>query len=62
MNTYLTTMFWLGILSVVKRSFFLVGNHPRKQITNIGSEVLGWLSAAGFLAWVCYLKFWSVEL
>ena len=59
MQTYLTVMFWGGILSVVVRSMWLCGDHPRTQKTSVGAEVLGFLLAAGFLAWVAYLKFWA---
>ncbi len=59
MESYITTMFWIGIVSIFVRSCFLVGDHPRVTTTNIGSDVLGWLTTAGFLAWASYLKFWA---
>lgn len=59
METYLTVMFWLGVWSIVVRSVWLVGEHPRTKVTNIGSDVFGWALSAGFLVWVSYLKFWA---
>ena len=55
---YLTTMFWLGILSVVIRAAWLVSDHPRQQKSvNIGTDVFGMIFAIVMLAWVSILRY-----
>jgi hypothetical protein len=58
MQTYLTVVFCLGILSVFVRSCWLIGEHPRVESINAGSEVLMWAMSVGMLVWISYLKFW----
>ena len=54
---YLTTMFWLGILSVVVRAIWLVSDHPRQQKpVNIGTDVFSMIAAIVMLAWVSVLR------
>lgn len=54
---YLTTMFWLGILSVVVRAIWLVSDHPRQQKpVNIGTDVFSMIVAIVMLAWVSALR------
>lgn len=54
---YLTTMFWLGILSVVVRAIRLVSDHPRQQkAVNIGTDVFSMIVAIVMLAWVSVLR------
>lgn len=55
---YLTTMFWLGILSVVIRAAWLVSDHPRQQkAVNIGTDVFGMIFYIVMLAWVSVLRY-----
>jgi hypothetical protein len=58
-DTYITVVFWLGILGLVMRSFWLVGEHPRVLENNTGTDAFGFLVTAFFLAWVSYLKFYA---
>ena len=57
MEIYLTTMFWLGVLMILVRSVWLVGDHPRLTKTTLGADVFGLLFSAAMLAWVAWLKF-----
>lgn len=58
-DNYITVVFWLGVLSVFVRSFWLCGQHPRTTETTIGGDVFGMLLAIFFLVWVSWLKFYS---
>jgi len=57
-DTYLTVVFWLGILGVFIRSIHLLQDHPRQRTESLGGDVLGMFLAIAFLAWVTILKFW----
>lgn len=57
MEIYLTTMFWLGCLSVIMRVFFVVGDHPRRTSTSLGLDVIGLLLSIAMLIWVALLKY-----
>ena len=59
METYLTTMFVLGVIIVIGRSIRLGGHHPRAQVFTAGQDLLKWFVAVGMLTWVFYLKFYS---
>ena len=59
MDLFLTVMFWSGVLSLLVRSAWLIGEHPRTQTFNVGADTFGWLLAAITLAWVSYLKFFA---
>jgi len=66
-DSYMTVVFWLGIVGMVHRAFCLLslfffcssGDHPRVSSTKIGADVLGFFSGAFFLAWISYLKFYA---
>jgi hypothetical protein len=58
-DTYITVAFGLGILRLVVRSFWLIGEHPRVSTNNTGADAFGMLVTVFFLVWVSYLKFYA---
>jgi hypothetical protein len=60
-DTYLTVVFWLGIVGLLVRSGRVIGKHPRKEEVEIGADVFGLLMAIAFFVWVCVLKFGGMQ-
>jgi len=59
-DTYLTVAFWLGIIGVALRGVILICcEYPRITKTSVGSDTMQFIVQAFFLAWVCYLRFYS---
>lgn len=55
-DNYLTVMFWLYILSATIRGLNLCGSYPRFVKHELGMDVIEFIAAIFFLAWVCYLR------
>lgn len=56
-DTYLTVVFWLGILGLIIRLSRLNGPHPRKVEHNVGEDVAALIISIAFFVWICVLKF-----
>lgn len=56
-DTYLTVVFWLGILSLVIRSALMYGEYPRIEQKSLGQDAFEIMLQGLFFAWVCVLKF-----
>ena len=56
-ETYLTVVFWLGILGLVIRGGYMCGEYPRTESSTLGKDVFSIIIAGLFFAWVCVLKF-----
>jgi len=56
-DTYLTVVFWIGILGIIVRSSRVIGKHPRMEKTEIGEDIFSLLLGIAFFVWVCVLKF-----
>lgn len=57
-DTYLTVVFWAGILRIF---FGLIqistSKYPRKKEYSLGFDVSGMIVGIAFFVWVCFLKF-----
>lgn len=55
---FLTAMFWIGLLSLISSSVYLVMDHPRQQRPiNIGTDLLSLIWSLGMFAWVAVLLY-----
>ena len=56
-ETYLTVVFWIGIVGLVIRGVFLCAPYPRVEKKSLGQDLLTLIIAGLFFSWVCVLKF-----
>ena len=56
-DTYLTVVFWIGILGFAIRGVWMCGDYPRVETKSLGQDLFGLIIAALFFAWVCVLRF-----
>ena len=57
MDLFLSFMFWMYVFSVVVRSVWLIGEHPRIVKNSVGLDCFGLIAAIAMLAWVSWLKY-----
>ncbi len=59
-ETYLTVVFWLGIVGVSLRVLIMLGSsYPRNMKITTAGDTVHLLVGVFFLVWVCYLRFGS---
>jgi hypothetical protein len=56
-DTYLTVVFWIGVLMLVIRGCWMCGEYPRVEVSSLGKDVFSLIIAGLFFAWICVLKF-----
>jgi len=57
-DTYLTVVFWFGIIRIVAGLFLISSEkYPRKKEFSLGFDLVGLIIAIAFFVWVCILKF-----
>lgn len=58
METYVAVMFWLSVITLVCRGIVLsLSSYPRKPEVRLGSDLVGFMSNAGFMVWAGILLF-----
>ena len=60
METYVTVMFWLSVISLCLRGLLLsISRYPRTNTASLGADLVSFLVNAGFMAWAGMLLFAS---
>lgn len=56
-DTYLTVMFWLGVVGIVARGLLMsMSTYPRLQKTTLGADIVSLFVGIALLVWVAILR------
>jgi hypothetical protein len=60
MEVYVTTAFWIGIISLLIRGAIMsTASYPRTETKSLGGDLFAMLIQAGFVVW-CTFLLWVV--